>query len=153
MRWEEYLHLVELSYNNGYQELLKMSPFEALYGRQCRTPINWSSLETKLMLGLKMLEEMEHEVRITRQNLKVAQDRQKVYINRKRTYQDFEVGDHVYVKIRPKKSTLIWTTYAKLAPRYYGRFQILEQVGSMTYRLALPSHILVYNVFHVSLLK
>ena len=58
-RWEEYLHLVEFSYNNGYQESLKMSPFEALYERQCRTPINWSSPETKLMLGQDMLAEME----------------------------------------------------------------------------------------------
>lgn len=46
-RWEEYLNPVEFAYNNSYQESLKMSPFEALYGRHCRTPINWSSPETK----------------------------------------------------------------------------------------------------------
>ena len=50
-KWEDYLHLVEFAYNNGYQESVKMSPFEALYGRQCRTPINWSSPGTKLLLG------------------------------------------------------------------------------------------------------
>ena len=77
-RWEEYLHLVEFSYNNSYQESLKMSPFEALYRGQCRTPINWSSPETKLMLGPDMLAEMELEVNKIRQNLKEAQDRQKV---------------------------------------------------------------------------
>ena len=63
VRWEEYLHLIEFAYNNGYQESLKMSPFETLYGRQCRTPINWSSPENRLMLGPDMLAEMEAEVR------------------------------------------------------------------------------------------
>ena len=63
-----------------------MSPFEALYGRQCHTPINWSSPETKLMLGPEMLAEMELEVRKIKQNLKAAQDRQKVYADKKRTY-------------------------------------------------------------------
>ena len=75
MKWEEYLHLVDFSYNNGYQEYLKMISFEALYGRQCRTPINWSSPETNLMLGPEMLAEMESEVRNIRQNLRAAQDR------------------------------------------------------------------------------
>lgn len=106
VKWEEYLHLIEFAYNNGYQESLKMSPFEALYGRQCRTPINWSSPETKLMLGPDMLAEMEVEVKKIRQNLKAAQDRQKVYADKKRSYREYEVGDHVYVRIKPNKSTL-----------------------------------------------
>ena len=74
-KWEEYLHLVEFSYNNGYQESLKMSPFEALYGRQCSALINLSSPETRLILGPEMLPEMESEIRKIRQNLKAAQDR------------------------------------------------------------------------------
>ena len=73
-KWEDYLHLVNFSYNKGYQESLKMSPFEALYGRQCRTPINWSSPEIKLTLGPEMLAEMEAEVKRIRKNLKDAQD-------------------------------------------------------------------------------
>ena len=88
-----------------------------------------------------------------RKNLKVAQDRQKIYAYKKRSYQEFEVGDHVYVRIKPKRSTLRWTSCAKLAPRFCGPFQILERVGPVAYRLALPSHIQVYNVFHMSLLK
>ena len=66
-RWEEYLHLVEFAYDNIYQESLKLSPFKALYGRQFRNPINWSSPETKLMLGPEMLAEMEEEVKKIRQ--------------------------------------------------------------------------------------
>ena len=83
-----------------------MSPFKALYGRQCRTPINWSSPETKLMLGLEMLAKMEAEVRKIRQNLKATQDRQNIYADKKRSYCEFTVGDHVYVRIKPKRSTL-----------------------------------------------
>ena len=83
-----------------------MSPFEALYGRQCRTPINWSSPETKLMFGPEMLVEMEAEVRKIRQNMKAAQDRQKICVDKKRSYHEYVVGDHVYVRIKPKRSTL-----------------------------------------------
>jgi len=63
MKWEEYLHLVELSYNNGYHESLGMSPFEVLYRRKWRVPTNWNNPENKLGLGFNMLVEMEHIVK------------------------------------------------------------------------------------------
>ena len=103
-----------------------MSPFKSLYGRQCRTTINWSSPEIKLMLGPEMLAKMESEVKKIRQNLKAAQDWQKIYADKNMTYREFEVGDHVYMQIKPKRSTLRWTSCAKLAPRFCGPFQILE---------------------------
>jgi hypothetical protein len=58
-KWEDYLPLVEFAYNNGYQESLKMSPFEALYGRQCNIPISWNNPIDIIMIGLDMLKEME----------------------------------------------------------------------------------------------
>ena len=76
-RWEEYLHLVEFAYNNGYHASLKMSPFEVLYGRKCRTPSSWGGSEDKFLLGPEMLEEMEVMVKKVRANQKMAQDRQK----------------------------------------------------------------------------
>eukprot|EP00253_Pinus_taeda_P006256 PITA_06256 len=100
-----------------------------------------------------MLKEMEEMVKRVRANLKVAQDRQKSYADRKRNFKEFQVGDHVYVRIRAKKSTLQWSGCAKLAPRFCGPFHILERIGPMAYQLALPSHIRVHNVFHVSILK
>jgi hypothetical protein len=73
-KWEDYLPLVEFAYNNGYQESLKMSPFEALYGRQCKIPIRWSNPVDRITIGLDMLKEMERQVVQIRQNLKTAQE-------------------------------------------------------------------------------
>eukprot|EP00253_Pinus_taeda_P006607 PITA_06607 len=152
-RWEEYLHLVEFPYNNGYHSSLKMSPFKVLYGRKCRTPSSWGGPEDKFLLGPEMLEEMEVMVKRVRANLKMAQDRQKNFADRKRTFKEYQVGEHVYIRIRARKSTLQWNACAKLAPRFCGPFQILARVGPVAYQLALPSHIRVHNGFHVSVLK
>eukprot|EP00253_Pinus_taeda_P031391 PITA_31391 len=119
-RWEEYLHLVEFAYNNGYHASLQMSPFELLYGWKCRTPSSWGGPEDKLVLGPEMLKEMKQMVKKVRAKLKVAQDRQKSYADRKRNFKEF---------------------------------QILARIGPVAYQLALPSHIRVHNVFHVSVLK
>jgi len=107
-KWEEYLHLVEFAYNNNYDESLKMGPFGVLYGKRCRTPTNWSNPEDKLIMWPDTLIEMEETVRKLRKNLKVAQDRKKAYVDKKRTYREFHVGDHVYVRVKPKKSSLRW---------------------------------------------
>ena len=82
-KWEEYLHLVEFDYNNGYQAPLKMSPFEVLYGRKCHTPVSWDNPADRIVLGPDMLKEMEQMVKEVQQNLKVAQDRQKSYADLK----------------------------------------------------------------------
>eukprot|EP00253_Pinus_taeda_P019879 PITA_19879 len=152
-RWEDYLHLVEFAYNNGYHTSTQMSPFEVMYGRKCRTPTSWGEPEDKLSLGPEMLKEMEDMVKRVRVNLKAAQDRQKNFADRKRRFKEFQVGYHVYIRIQAKRSTLQWGGCAKLAPRYCGPFQILARVGPVAYQLALPSHIRVHNVFHVSVLK
>eukprot|EP00253_Pinus_taeda_P008399 PITA_08399 len=130
-----------------------MSAFEVLYGRKCRTPSSWGGPEEKLRLGPEMLKEMEDMVKRVCANLKAAQDRQKSFADRKRRFKKYQVGDHVYVRIQVRKSTLQWSVCAKLAPRYYGPFQILARIGPVAYRLSLPSHIRVHNVFRVSVLK
>jgi hypothetical protein len=61
-RWEDYLHLVEFAYNNGYHASLKMSPFEALYGRKCNTPVSWDNLADREVVGLELLKEMEDQM-------------------------------------------------------------------------------------------
>jgi hypothetical protein len=100
-KWEDYLPLVEFSYNNGYQESLKMSHFEALYDRQCRIPISWSNLVDRITIKPNMLKEMEQQVIQIKKNMKIAQYRQKIYADRKRTPRDFKTRDHVYLRVRP----------------------------------------------------
>eukprot|EP00253_Pinus_taeda_P011038 PITA_11038 len=100
-----------------------------------------------------MLREMEEMVKKVRSNLKSAQDRQKNFVDRKRRFKEYQVGDHVYVRIQATRSTLQWSGCTKLAPRYCGLFQVLARIEPVAYQLALPSHIRVHNVFHVSVLR
>jgi hypothetical protein len=74
-QWEEYLPLIEFVYNNGYQESLKMSPFEALYGKKCIIPISWDSPVEKVTVGPELIKEMEQSMVQIRKNLKVSQVR------------------------------------------------------------------------------
>jgi hypothetical protein len=152
-KWEDYLPLVEFSYKNGYQESLNMIPFEALYGTQCNIPINWSNPVDRITIEPDMPKEIEWKLVQIRQNLKISQDRQKCYADRKRTPREFKTGDHVYLRVRPGKSSLRMRACAKLAPRYYRPFEVLDRVGRVAYRLALPPTLKAHNGFHVSLLK
>ena len=130
-----------------------MSPFEIIYGKKCNTPISWSSPVDRLMLGPELLRDMELTMKHVQQNLKVAEDRKKSYADQKRTPRDFKVGDHVFVKVKPRRSSLKLGRCTKLTPRYCGPFKILAKMGPVVYQLALPPHIQVHNFFDVSLLK
>jgi hypothetical protein len=96
---------------------------------------------------------MEQQVIQIKQNLKVTQNRHKSYADRKRTPREFKTGDHIYLRVRLRKSSLRMGACAKLAPQYCGPFEVLDRVGPIAYRLALPPIVKEHNVFHVSLLK
>jgi hypothetical protein len=130
-----------------------MSPFEDLFGRQCKNPVNWSNPVDRITIGPDMLKEMEQQVIQINKSMKIAQDRKKIYADRKRTPREFKTGDHVYLRVRPKKSSLRMGACAKLEPRYSGPFEVLDRVGHVDYRLALLSTVNTHDVFHVSLLK
>jgi hypothetical protein len=88
-----------------------------------------------------------------RQRLKEAQDRQKSYADAHRTDRSYEVGDQVFIRIRPNKSTIRFEKGTKLSPRFIGPFRIQEKIGPIAYRLVLPPHLhKTHNVFHVSVL-
>jgi hypothetical protein len=153
-KWDDCLPLAEFSYNNSYQESIKMAPFEALYGRRCRTPLNWSELGERWFFRPDLVKETEEKVQRIRHNLKEAQAQQKKYANKRRRPLIFQVGDHVYLKVSPIKGVSRFRVKGKLAPHYIGPFPILERCGQVAYRLRLlESLYAVHNVFHVSQLK
>jgi hypothetical protein len=99
--WEKRLLYPKFSYNNSYQASIKMSPFQALYGRNCRTPLHWDQLGERQVFGLDILLEAEENIRMVRENLKTAQSRQRSYADTQRRVLSFEVGDYVYLKVSP----------------------------------------------------
>ena len=131
-----------------------MAPFEALYGRRCRTPVNWSEAGERSVFGPEMVSEAEEQVRFIQENLKIAQSRQKSYADKKRQTVTFQVGDHVYLQVSPMKGVQQFGVKGKLAPRYVGPFPIIERCGTVAYRLKLPTQLsAVHNIFHVSQLQ
>jgi hypothetical protein len=152
--WDKSLPYVEFSYNNSYEESLKMAPFEMLYGRRCRTPLFWNEIGERKVFGPDILQESEMQVRMVRENLRVAQSRQKSYADHRRRELSFEVGDFVYLKVSPMRGLRRFKVRGKLAPRFIGPFKILEKRGEVAYQLELPPQLSdVHDVFHVSQLK
>ena len=92
-------------------------------------------------------------MRKIKQNLKVAQDRKKIYAEKKKTHKEFKVGDHVFLNVKANKSSLKLGNCSKLAARYRGSFKILERIGLVAYIIAFPASMSIHNVFHVSLLN
>jgi hypothetical protein len=152
-KWEDYLHLVEFAYNNGYQASLRMSPFEALYGRKCDTLVSWDNPTDRVVFGSELLKDMDDQVVKIKKNLKAAQDRHKFYVEKNMTAREFKLEEHVLLKVKPKKSSLKLGSCTKMAARFCGPFEILDRIGPVGYMLALPVSMNAHNVFHVSLLK
>jgi hypothetical protein len=152
--WNKSLPYAEFSYNNSYQASIDIAPFEALYGRQCRTLLFWSQTVESQVFGSKVLKDVERQVQIIRENLKIAPSRQKSYADNQRRDLSFEVGDFVYLKLSPMRGTRKFKVNGKLAPRYVGPFQIMDHRGKVAYQLELPPQLLdVHDVFHISQLK
>jgi hypothetical protein len=131
-----------------------MAPFEALYGRRCQTPLNWSQTGERKIFGPDLVTEGEEKVKTIQYNLKVAQSQQKSYADKRRKPLQFKVGDSVYLRVSPTRGIQWFGIKGKLAPRYVGPFEILKVYGPVAYCLQLPPQLAaVHNVFHVSQLR
>jgi hypothetical protein len=106
-----------------------MAPFEMLYGRRCRTPLFWSETGERKIFGPNILQEAEKQVRMVRENLRIAQSRQKSYTDHRRRELSFEVGDFMYLKVSPMRGLCRFKVRGKLKPRFIGPFKIMEKRG------------------------
>ncbi|GJW66079.1 putative reverse transcriptase domain-containing protein [Tanacetum coccineum] len=129
--WDTHLPLIEFSYNNSYHKSIKCSPFEALYGRKCRSPVIWNEVGESQLSGLEFVQRL-----LRRKPL------------------EFQVGDRVLLRVSPWKGVVRFGKRGKLAPRFVGPFEIVERIGPVAYRLRLPQELsCIHDVFHVSNLK
>ncbi|KAA0040689.1 pol protein [Cucumis melo var. makuwa] len=152
--WDSHLHLMEFAYNNSYQATIGMAPFEALYGKCCRSPVCWGEVGEQRLMGPELVRSTNEAIQKIRSRMHTAQSRQKSYADVRRKDLEFEVGDKVFLKVAPMRGVLRFERRGKLSPRFVGPFEILERIGPVAYRLALPPSLsTVHDVFHVSMLR
>ena len=152
--WDRYIPLMEFAYNNSYQSSIGITPYEALYGRKCRFPVCWTDLNEHKVIGPDIVKETEEKVRVIQQRLKATSDREKSYADLKRKEIEYKVGDKVFLKVSPWRRILQFGKKGKFSPRFIELYEILERIGLVAYRLALPPELAkLHNVFNVSMLR
>ncbi|GKA24792.1 putative reverse transcriptase domain-containing protein [Tanacetum coccineum] len=152
--WDVHLPLAEISYNNSYHSSIRCAPFEALYGRKCRSPVLWVEIGEGSLIRPELVLKTTDKVVLIKEKLKAARDRQKSYADKRHKPLEFEVGDRVLLRVSPWKGVMHFGKKSKLAPRYVGPFEILKRIGLVAYRLRLPEELSsVHDTFHVSNLK
>ncbi|KAK8933261.1 hypothetical protein KSP39_PZI015836 [Platanthera zijinensis] len=132
-----------------------MTPYEAFYGRKCRTPLSWVQDEDPKVLGSDFVEDTEAQVRLIRDRMLEAQSRQAKYYDARHRQVEFQVGDRVFLKIQPMhRVSRVRGRRKKLSPRYMGPYRILERIGPLAYMLELPPELAaLHDVFHISSLR
>ncbi|KAK4397704.1 hypothetical protein Sango_1245900 [Sesamum angolense] len=152
--WDDHLPLMEFAYNNSFHSSIGMAPYEALYGRKCRSPICWDIEGLRQLEGPEQVQQTVDKIQSVKKCLKVAQDRQKSYADKHRREMKYEVEEKVFLKVLRWRGILRFDKKGKLSPRYIGPYKILERVRPLAYRLALPSELSqIHDVFHVSMLR
>ena len=152
--WDTRLALMEFAYNNSYQASIEMAPFEALYGRKCRTLVFWDEVGERRLVGPELVQITLEKVKVVRDNLKIARDRQRSYADNRHRDLQFEIGDRVFLKISPWKGVLRFGKRGKLSPRFIGPYEIVSKVRPVAYRLKLtPELSRTHDAFHVSMLR
>ena len=131
-----------------------MAPYKALYESPCRSPVCWTEVGKRSTTSPELISDTLMMVDLIRKHLLTAQSCQKSYADKWRRPLEFEVGDHVFLKVMPKRGVIKFGKRRKLSSRYIKPFEVLERVGIVAYRLELPPSLSnVHDVFHVSMLR
>ena len=141
--WDTHLAVIEFAYNNSYQASIEMAPFKALRGRKCKTSVCWNEVGERRLVDPELVQITAEKVKVVRDNLKKARDRQKSYAD-----------NRVLLNISPWKGVLRFGRQGKLSPRFIGPYEIVSKVGPVAYRLKLPPELSrIHDTFHVSMLR
>ncbi|XP_052728044.1 uncharacterized protein LOC128195054 [Vigna angularis] len=131
-----------------------MTPFEALYGRKCRTPLCWFQEGEVVLIGPEVIQQTTKKVKLIQERLKASQSRQKSYADRRRRPLEFAAGDHVFLRLNPTTRVGRAIRSKKLSHKFIGPYQILRRIGPVAYEIALPPQLSnLHSVFHVSQLR
>ncbi|KAA0056044.1 ty3-gypsy retrotransposon protein [Cucumis melo var. makuwa] len=145
---------LQTAMRTSFQATIDMAPFEALYGKCCRSPVCLGEVGEQRLMGPELVQSTNEAIQKIRSRMLIAQSRQKSYADVRRRDLEFDVGDKVFLKVAPMKGVLRFERRGKLSPRFVGPFEILERIGPVAYRLALPPSLsTVHDVFHVSMLR
>jgi hypothetical protein len=152
-QWVDWLPLAEFWFNTNYHTSTHTSPFEALYGYPPPTLMEYIPGTTKVEAVEDHLSQRQQAISLLKTNLAAAQERMKLQTDKHRQERVFQVGDWVYLRLQPFKQRSMHQKMGKLAPKFYGPYQILQRIGAVAYKLDLPTDARIHPVFHVSCLK
>jgi hypothetical protein len=153
-QWAQWLPLAEWWYNTSYHTTTRMPPFEVIYGQKPPSFLSYLPGASKVQVVDLTLTTREAILRTLKENLVMAQNCMKQQEDQGHSECQFVEGDQVFLRLQPYRQTSLKAEhFQKLAPKYYGPYTMLKRVGQVAYQLALPSHLKLHPVFHVSFLK
>ncbi|GJS87012.1 reverse transcriptase domain-containing protein [Tanacetum coccineum] len=136
---EDIMRACVINFGGSYHSIIRCAPFEALYGRKCRSPILWEEIKESSLTGLELVQETTDKIVLVKEKPKAVRDHQKSYVDYRCKPLEFRESRYVYVyKVTPWKGVVRFGKKGKLAPRYVGPFEILERIDPVAYSLRLP---------------